>query len=495
MNPYAVILLLLISAWVTYKFQKDISAGVHWVLGLLVFLPTWIKIETGIAYLNVHRILILIAFVFLIRYRTPDCKPRPIPNLGLLLLFGLSQLVSVLLGTEFASGLKGITSYGIEVVLFYVIMSRFVQAETSIVPLLTSFCYGLGAVAVLAAVEKYRGVNMLGNIVPPSQVHPEQSNMITSTYSHRIMLGYAMVMGAALALPLSIFREGARPRRVMFAILLLLVAAAYFSTSRGPWLGLAIAVLGLAALGGPSLRRKLLVTALLAAAVLIWRPGVRESISDRMLSTFVEDSVEADSYQTRWQLWDIAWTEIQKSPERLLFGYGPMSTEHMNLEHYFYGQEGWSSSVQALGYTSWDNNLACDLIELGVVGLALELALFATIMAQLLANYRVSLPQQRILPAGIIVACLVFMFATTNVFIFSPQLKFLFWALVAIGSNRAEPEPAAALAEAAADLDQEPQPTPAESPSAAHVTSARSSLIPCRCPQPTEARLAHRLIC
>ena len=175
--------------------------------------------------------------------------------------------------------------------------------------------------------------------------------------------------------------------------------------------------------------------AALAAAILVLRPGVRDTIRNLYTATFDEDSQKGGSYQTRWQLWTVAWKEIQVSPNRFLFGYGPASTESMDLSHYWYGTEGWSSSVSKIGYTSWDNNYACDLIELGMVGLVLEAILFLSIVRTLVENWHRSDPDNRVLQGGIAVACLVFMFAMTNVFIFAPQLKYLFWALVAIGSN------------------------------------------------------------
>jgi O-antigen ligase len=88
-----------------------------------------------------------------------------------------------------------------------------------------------------------------------------------------------------------------------------------------------------------------------------------------------------------------------------------------------------------IGYTSWDNNFACNLIELGVLGFLAEMLLFFIILKKLVANWFKNDSEDRVLQGGIIVSCMVFLFAMTNVFIFAPQLKYLFWALVAAGSN------------------------------------------------------------
>ena len=63
------------------------------------------------------------------------------------------------------------------------------------------------------------------------------------------------------------------------------------------------------------------------------------------------------------------------------------------------------------------------------------MTLLLAIVGTVLREWRASDAEGRILLSGIGLACAVFMFAMTNVYIFAPQLKYLFWALVAIGSN------------------------------------------------------------
>jgi O-antigen ligase len=105
----------------------------------------------------------------------------------------------------------------------------------------------------------------------------------------------------------------------------------------------------------------------------------------------------------------------------------------MDLSQFFGPEQGGTTSL--IGFTSWDNNYACDLIELGTTGFILEIILFFTIVKALFKNWRESDRGSRVLQGGIMVACLVFMYAMTTVDIFSPQLKFLFWPLVAVGSS------------------------------------------------------------
>jgi hypothetical protein len=421
--------------WVVHKLSRDLPSGMRLILGLLVFLPDSIRIglPAGLPQLTIHRILIVVAFIFLIKNRSPDRRRWPIPNIRLVLLFGLSQLVSLCIATQFVPGLKGVFSYAIEVVLFYVLITEYVQTESDIVRLLSSICYGLFAVAVVATIDKYLKIDLVEIFLPFRS--SEWKEGITATYPHRILLGYAMVMGLPLSLALSTHIKEITQRRVMNGIAILLIGATYFSMSRGAWIGLGVGVVGLVLVGGRSMQKKLIIIAALAAALLILRPGVKETIRDSYLETVDEDTVKGGSYEYRWQLWGVAWKEIQVSTERLLFGFGPVSTESMDLTDYFRGREGYSSSMTILGYTSWDNNYASDLIELGVVGLTFEAILHFSIVWILINNWRKSDPKNRVLQGAIMIACLIFMLAMTNVFIFSPQLKYLFWTLVAVGSN------------------------------------------------------------
>ena len=408
------------------------------VFALLVFLPYTLRIDlpAPLPQLTIHRILIVLAFIFLIRSRTPNRRRWPIPNLWLVVLFGFSQVASLLFGTDFVGGLKNCGNYSIETVLFYLLITEYVMAESNVVRLLSSICYGLAAVAVVATIEKYFRFDPVGLISPTGGGSPlAATGDIAATYPHRILMGYAIAMGVPLSLALSAYFKETKPRRIMYGITFLLIAATYFSMSRGPWLGLGLGLLGMVVLGGRKLRKKLAFVAVLTAAILLLRPGVRDTISNLCFSTFNDSSDKASTYNYRWQLWAVAWDQLRLSPVRFLFGYGPGSTENMDLSNYWHGQEGWQADIIHSGHTSWDNNYAGDLIELGTIGFLLELTLFLSISKTLVMNWHRSDMDDRVLQAGIAVACLIFMYSMTNVYIFAPQLKYLFWALVAIGSN------------------------------------------------------------
>lgn len=435
-----IILFVFAVVWVIRSLRRDFQAGMRTIFGLLVFLPASLAIPlpSGLPQLTIHRVLILVGFWFVMRNSNRAGGGWRIPNLGLVVLFGFAQLMSLAFGIQFVSGLKGFLSYALEAALLYILVSEYVRTQPDLTKLLSSMCYGLAAVAIVAYVEKYLHFNPATKLLPETGLAAQwgwEQGDIVSTYAHRILLGYAMAIGVVLALALSAQSRLAKPRRVMQMIALLLIGATYFSASRGPWLGLGLALAAMGVVGGRGMRLRVALIGFGAALVLILRPGVRETIQNLYSATLDEESLKGNSYNYRWRLWVVAWSEIQRSPERLLFGFGPGSTESMDLTEYFYGHEGYSSSMEKIGFTSWDNAYACDLIELGVFGCFIELMLHVSILWTIFANWRRTDSPGGVLEAGIAVGCVVFMFAMTNVSIFAPQLKYMFWALAAAGSS------------------------------------------------------------
>jgi hypothetical protein len=137
------------------------------------------------------------------------------------------------------------------------------------------------------------------------------------------------------------------------------------------------------------------------------------------------------SYEYRGILWHVAYSEITKSPVRLLFGYGGLTTETMDLSRYF--KRGAGGTTALLGFTSWDNQMACDLIEFGYVGFIAEMVLLGSVLVGIIKlGMRVPKSDRNFMLA-MFAACGIYTYAMTNVYIFSPQLKCLFWAVVACG--------------------------------------------------------------
>jgi len=92
-----------------------------------------------------------------------------------------------------------------------------------------------------------------------------------------------------------------------------------------------------------------------------------------------------------------------------------------------------AGSNEVIMVESWDNEFAATLLETGFLGLAMVLVLHFRIIVNLIRAWTVAAPDNRNLLAGIVGAILAQIFMMTNVKMFSAQVNYLMWALVASG--------------------------------------------------------------
>ena len=430
----SLIIMLVLLVPVLRILKKDFHKGLAVSVALLVATPNYLSLSLGggIPELTFHRVLLLCLFwhwMSVSKYYRPL---PPAPFLRILLFLSAAIFMSFVFSIYRSGSLKYFLVFVLEVVVFFVIVSTSVRNQDDIRRILFCIAVGLGVVAVLAGIERHWEINWSRYLILGDPSGGGDEGDITATFSHRILLGYGMAIAVPIILASKEREQRKGWRRFLWVAMLAAVAGCYFANSRGPWLGLFIGTAPLVVLGSRETKRVFVGIALLGVLVVAVRPGVRETLLQRFYSTFDTDTVKGKSYEYRWMLWHVAYSEIMKSPERTLFGYGGLSTETMDLSSYFEKDTGEGSTV-LLGHTSWDNQLACDLIELGLVGFLIQLSLYIMILWKLFGFLRHSTVSNRNLMLAFFSSCIIYIYATTNVFIFSPQLKFLFWGLVACG--------------------------------------------------------------
>ncbi len=429
---------ILIAAAIVFKVaQRSFSRGFCLAIALLVSLPPDLDIAT---VFTVHRAILVVLALCWLRGPRRGAASGPMPFLRAVILILCAHAVSLLLSISPGLSLKDCLAFGTEVMLFYWMAGSALTTPESALGALRALVYGLAVVALITLGERYIGVDL--PVILFSHFH-YLNDRFQSTYPHAILLGYAMAMGMPIALSLLDFAPSKWEKRVMMLIVILTAVACFLADSRGGWIGIAIAGLISVLLGTKQTRKRCLWAFVFAIIIIAIKPGIRDTIVDRYTETFViKGSYKEVSYSYRWKLWYVAFSEISQSPERFLFGYGGLSTQMMDLSRYFAREEG--GTAVKIGFTSWDNNYASDLIEFGVVGLGIEIIIYALIIVCLLKNWRAAKGNMKGILAGLIAACLVYLFAGSNVYIFSVQLKFLFWTVVAIGCVALKPKVAGA---------------------------------------------------
>jgi O-antigen ligase len=439
-----IVLILVAAGAVFIVAQQSFSKGTCVAIALLVSLPPDLAIAT---FATVHRVILAVLILLWFQRPRGGGVVGRMPFVSILVVILGSHIVSAMISVTPSdlmvpeprgSSLKDCIAFAMEILLFYKVVGSTLTTPAAGLAALRALVYGLAAVAVVTLIERY--FRIILPVILFSQFR-YLGDGIQATYPHRILLGYAMAMGMPVALSLLDLAPTKRQKSWMWGVVFLTAVACFLADSRGGWMGMAIGGVISLLLGTEQTRKRCLWVVLFALATLVIKPGVRDTIVDRYTETFDKSSYKGTSYSYRWKLWPIAWTEISKSPERLLFGYGGQSTQGMDLSKYFEHEQG--GTAVKIGFTSWDNHYAADLIEYGVVGLALEIILYALILRHLFKRWLRAKGNVKGVLGGLIAVCVIFFFAKSNVYIFSAQLNFVFWTVVVVGCLAFRPQPAA----------------------------------------------------
>jgi hypothetical protein len=433
MSPAAKVILifaLLVPLWLLLR--RDFVKGLAYAVFLFVSMTTFLRIELpgALPQLTIHRLILISLFVFWFSNKDSRAgigKPPLLPFLG---FWGLANLISLFLtDAEFVKSLKRFLDYTLEVYAFYFLVASSLRTGEEARKIVKAAFLGLTAVAFLAIVERRTGFNPVKSYLSQGADGSEIAPGIQATYQHRILLGTAMAMGWPLAFCLMDWRDlFGRSRNLWFWIASsMMLASCYFSNSRGPWLA---AVLGCGlmwVLGSWGIRKRLLVVACVGFLVVLAKPGVVETLGDRASSTSDSDSFKGGTFRYRLELWNVAWSEITKSPLRLLFGYGPGAGADADLD--------WELSYRGktMQISSWDNHFAYDLYQSGCVGFIATAALYGYLVVSLFRFWRAAAQPLKDRLACLFASACGMVFMMTNVLIFSKQLDYLFWSIVACG--------------------------------------------------------------
>jgi hypothetical protein len=433
------LLLLLAPLWIL--LSRDFIKGLCFAVFLCVSMPTQLRIQMpgSLPQLTIYRLVLILVFLFWLRHRDPDRKMSRAPLFGLFGLWGVANLASLFFTSgNFVTSLKYYLDFVGEAAVFFMLLVTSVRRRGDIVRILRAACLGVTLVAALAFVEKYtlfNPVDHFANLKLESVAQDDggqrptvrRGRDITGTYQHRILLGTGMAMGWPLVIALHMAGEDWRRKNLRFWLpLALLIASCFFSNSRGPWLASALAGGLLALLGGASIRRRLLILSAMASFVLLLKPGVWQMLSRDVQATSETDSFKGGTFRYRLELWKVAWSRISESPHRFLFGYGPGCGLGSTVE--------WKLSYRddrVEEIWSWDCQLAYDLYQSGVVGLAASLALYGGVLLLGFRIWTTAESNERAIMASLLASLLAYVFMLTNVLMFTKPVNFLFWTVAA----------------------------------------------------------------
>ena len=425
-----IVLALLVPLWVLLR--RDFIKGLCYGVFLCVSMPTYLRIPLpgGLPQLTIYRLILISALFFWFRYRDPAQRFSKAPLFGVFLFWAIANLLSLFFTTgDFVVNLD----FVVEAAVFFLLLMTSLRTRDDAMRILRAACLGVAFVAALAFIEKYTRLNPVNYLLSDAGADSGDEYKVAfgdicATYQHRILLGTGMAMGWPLVVALMLASKDHFRRPVFpWLLLVLILAACYFGNSRGPWLAAALAGATLVLLGGAAIRRKLLIVLVLALAVLVFRPGVYQMFVHDAEATADTDSFKGGTFRYRLELWKVAWKQISDSPLQILFGRGPGCGTTTTVD--------WQLSYrggQKFEIDSWDNHLAYDLYQSGLVGLAASLTLYGSLLFALFRFWRWADSPAKPMVACLLASTLAYEFMLTNVLMFTKPVNFLFWTIAAI---------------------------------------------------------------
>jgi O-antigen ligase len=177
-------------------------------------------------------------------------------------------------------------------------------------------------------------------------------------------------------------------------------------------------------------RRRMAAIALLSIAVLVFRHGVYETIENQYLATrdtSDPNNVRGTSYEYRYALLRVSLGALERSPARMLWGYGLESFYDLHLRAPFYTNPKYP-------FESCDSSWIELTVETGFVGLFI-MAMLLIKPAVLLFRHMRTIPKPESYLCGIILINMAqYYFMMTNVAIYSwGQTAYMLWMWIAIG--------------------------------------------------------------
>jgi len=324
-----------------------------------------------------------------------------------------------------------------EVVEYYVLYAIYVRTITSvqmIYRILHAIVAAIFVSSVFGALEAYAGWSVMSlfptgvsQIALALGLGGDDEGRVASTFPHAILFGAALAIAITLALHLVKVTASGKKKVFFWAAILLMFLNIYKTFSRGPWLGLILALTILMLFEGGKLRKYLLVIATLIVLVLVIRPGVYESISNLYSETFTVDwdSPKGLSYEYRYELRRVAQRALARDFRRELWGYGMESFFTLHLEGELAGHR--------FPFLSCDSAWIELAVETGYVGLILiALLLFKPAWLSWKDFRRIKQPD-RYLSLTLFTCMVAYYFMMTSVAMYAwGQEGYMLWILIAL---------------------------------------------------------------
>jgi hypothetical protein len=382
---------LLVVSSLVIASRRCLEDGLPVFCFFLVLMPLEAKLVIpGLFDINTMRVCLL-TLLILYLCRREQYNDRPIPLKGLMYLHIGWALLSTIYSISTFTSIKQLIAQVLEFYLLYYLLLRIIINVQTVYKILYAMVLAVGICCIFGLSEVYASWSVL-RIFPsnlwitynggldPLYVELGRGLRIRSTFPHPILFGVALAISIPIALYLLSFWDGGWQRIALWTTIPLMLWAVYKTSSRGPWIVVAVSCIVLFFLIQNEIRRYLTWIAVFVIIVVVSRPGIWQTIADLYDATRDPTSEVGLSYQYRYALLDAITDAVDEAPGRMVFGYGLGTFREKGLIINFQG-------VSKRWYTC-DDNWAAFLYETGYGGLTILVCLLFKPLLMTLQNYR-----------------------------------------------------------------------------------------------------------
>ena len=401
----------------------------------LVLMPLEARLVIpGLFDFNTMRVSLLTLLALYLYHGRASSDDSPLPLKSLILLHISWAVCSTIYSLSVATSVKQLISQVVEYYLLYFLFVKIITRVSTIYDIIFAIVMAIGICSIFGVAEVYARWSIL-RIFPqnlwitynggadPLYIEWGRGLRIRSTFPHPILFGDALAMAIPLTLYLLSIWERRRDRIALWVSLILMFWAIYKTSSRGPWIATILCGILLFIMVRNRVRTYLLVIALMAATVLLARPGVWATIAGLYQSSTDASSPVGLSYLYRDALNNAVRTAVGKEPGRALLGYGLGTFRELGLDINFL------NTVQR--WYTCDNNWALFLYETGYVGLSLSVALLFGALWIIFRNFWQLPPPESDLCAVLFISLSGFYFLLLSVAGYSwGQQGYMAWILI-----------------------------------------------------------------
>lgn len=403
----------------------------------LVLMPLEARLVIpGLFDFNTMRLSLLTLLILYLCHGRASNNDTPLPLKSLIILHISWAVCSTLYSLSVATSAKQLISQVVEYYLLYFLFVRIITEVSTIYNIVFAMVMAMGICSIFGVVEVYAHWSILrifpqnlwityNGGVDPLYIEWGRGLRIRSTFPHPILFGDALAMSIPLTLYLLSIWERRRDRILLWMSLVLMFWAIYKTSSRGPWIATALCGVLLFIMVRNKVRNYLLVIAMMAAIVLVARPGVWATIAGLYQSSTDASSPVGSSYLYRDALNNTVKDAVRKEPGRALLGYGLGTFRELGLDINFL------NTVQR--WYTCDNNWALFLYETGYIGLLLIAALLFAALWVAFKSYWQLPPPEGYFSAVIFISLSEFYFLLLSVAGYSwGQQGYMAWILISV---------------------------------------------------------------